>query len=322
MASEPLETSWQDRLEIAAQVTAVVAVGGYISHRAHLNRLGVPSSTPLSIERYLAEAWYVVSESLEVLLRLALWPIALLLLGSVVVTVLSRFNRLPRVPAWFSRLKPNGESLPVALGLLLGLLLLLGGLCLPPDLPGSVALGPLSIERLEAAGPAEARLLYGVAMWVWLLCMAVVAVLAPELKRRDLLWLTWLGCRGTLLIGSVALFIHFGVTVHASAYPSVEVRHGKDSGSELSSGALVLESSEMLVLWSVDRGAGVLTSIPREAVQSLRFGPDIDILAEARKAAETGDRVMPAQPSAAPGAQPTPPTGQPSSPVSTPGGGI
>ncbi|HEX8434900.1 hypothetical protein [Archangium sp.] len=321
MASEPSETSWQDRLEIAAQVTAVIAVGGYISHRAHLNRLGVPSSTPLRIERYLAEAWYVVSESLEVLLRLALWPLVLLLLGSVAFTLLSRRNRLPRVPAWFSRLKPDGQSLPVALGLLMGLLLLLGVLCMPPDLPASVALGPLNAEQLEAAGPAEARLLYGVAMLVWLLCMGVIALLAPELKRRDLLWLTWLGCRGTLLLGAVALFIHFGVTVHESTYPSVEVRHGKDSRSETVSGALVLESSEMLVLWSVDQGVGVLTSIPFEAVQSLRFGPDIDILVEARKAA-MGGPVVPAPP-AAPSAQPPPQTGQqPSAPVSSPRGGI
>src|SRR5688572_31815608 len=130
------ELSWQEQLELAAQLVAVIAVGGYISHRAHLNRLGVPASMPLSVERYLAEAWYAVDASVVLLFTFLLGPLVLLLAGSILVTVLARRNRLPRVPAWLGRLKPNPEILPVPLGLLVGLLFILGTVCrLPTDLP-------------------------------------------------------------------------------------------------------------------------------------------------------------------------------------------
>jgi hypothetical protein len=99
-----------------------------------------------------------------------------------------------------------------------------------------------------------------------------------------------------LPLGVVALFIHFGLAVHSTHYPSVEVRHGNDSAVETLSGALVLESSESLTIWSASQGSGVLTSIPRDAVQSIRFGPDIDVLARALD--ETTRRpVVPAPPS-------------------------
>ncbi|HEX8826124.1 MAG TPA: hypothetical protein VF794_39830 [Archangium sp.] len=308
MSSNPSnEFSWQEQLELAAQVVAAVAMGGYISHRAHLNRLGIPASTPLSVERYLAEAWYVVSASLELLFTLLLWPLALLLVGSVTVAFLSRRKRLPQLPAWIGRLKPNRESLPLPLGLLLGLLVLLGTVWRQPtDIPLLVAIGPLNAELLAKSDPMGAQVFYGLAMLVWLLCAAVITALVPESKSRDKVWLAWLGCRGMLPLGVVALFMHFGTAVHASSYPSVEVRHGKDAAVETLSGALVLESSESLLIWSAGQGSGVLTSIPREAVQSIRFGPDIDVLARALEEA-TKSPVVP------PSAQPTPPVASPTS---------
>jgi hypothetical protein len=85
----------------------------------------------------------------------------------------------------------------------------------------------------------------------------------------------------------IALFMHFGGVVHASTYPSVEVRHGKDDSAQGTlSGALVLESPESLIIWSASEGRGVLTSIPRDAVHSLRFGPDLDVLAQALEEAK------------------------------------
>jgi hypothetical protein len=291
------EFSWQEQLEVAAQVVAAIAVGGYISHRAHLNRLGVSASTPLSVERYLAEAWYVVSESLGLLLTISLWPLALLLLGSVVVAFLSRRNWLPAVPSWVARLKPDSESFPVPLALLLGLIFILRHVCLAPmDRPFSVAVGPLSAENLVTQTPTEAATVYALAMLTWLLCAGVVTALVPESRSRDKVWWAWLGCRAMLPLGVVALFIHFGLAVHSTTYPSVEVRHGNDSAVETLSGALVLESSESLTIWSASQGSGVLTSIPRDAVQSIRFGPDIDVLARALD--ETTRRpVGPAHPS-------------------------
>jgi hypothetical protein len=294
------ELSWQEHLELAAQLVAVIGVGGYISHRAHLNRLGISASMPLSFERYLAEAWYVVHASVELLFTLLLWPLVLLLVGSLITGVLTRRNRLPRVPAWLRRLKPNPLSFPVPLGLLLGLLLLLGTVCrLPTDLPSSVAVGPLNAENLAKWNQTEAEMSYGLAMVVWLLCSALVIALAPESTSRDKVWLAWLGCRGMLPLGVIALFMHFGGLVHASTYPSVEVRHGTDSKEETLSGALVLESPESLIVWSASQGRGVLTSIPRDAVHSLRFGPELDVLAEALEEAKRGP-VAPAPPPAAP----------------------
>jgi hypothetical protein len=301
MASSPSnDLSWQEQLELAAQLVATIAVGGYISHRAHLNRLGISASTPLSVERYLAEAWYVVSASVQLLFTLLVWPLALLLLGSVLVAFLSRRNRLPRVPAWVGRLKLNRESLPLPLGLLLGLLFLLGTVWRQPtDIPLLVAIGPLNAELLAKSNPLEAQVFYGLAMLVWLLCAVVVTALVPESKNRDQVWLAWLGCRGMLPIGIIALFMHFGTAVHASTYPSVEVRHGKESAVGTVSGALVLESSDALLVWSASQGSGVLTSIPRDAVQSIRFGPDIDVLARALEEA-TQVPAAPATPSAPP----------------------
>ena len=295
MASNPSnEFSWQEQLELAAQLVAVVAVGGYISHRAHLNRLGISASTPLSVERYLAEAWYVVESSVTLLLTLLVWPLALVLVGSVLVAVLARHNRLPRGPAWLARLKPNPESLPVPLGLLLGLLFILGSICRPPgDIPLSVAVGALNADHLAQVNPIEAEMRYGLAMGVWLLCAAVVTALAPESKSRDKVWLAWIGCRTLLPLGVIALFMHFGVTVHTSTYPSVEVRHGQEAGSELVSGALVLESAESVLVWSTSQGSGVLTSIPRDAVRAMRFGPDIDVLAQALAEAKRSPVVPP-----------------------------
>jgi hypothetical protein len=288
------EFSWQEQLELAARLLAAVALGGYISHRAHLNKLGISASTPLSVERYVAEAWYVVSESLGLLLTIAFWPLLLVLLGSVITAVLSRRDWLPQVPSWMARLKPNSESFPVPLALLLGLLFILRHVCLAPmDQPLSVAIGPLSVENLAMPSPTEAGMLYGLAMLAWLLCAGVVTALVPESKSRDKVWWAWLGCRAMLPVGVVALFLHFGLTVHSTAYPSVEVRHGRDSGVETLSGALVLESSESLTLWSTSQGSGVLTSIPRDAVRSIRFGPDIDVLARAREEA-TKSPVVPA----------------------------
>jgi hypothetical protein len=296
------ELSWQEQLELAAQLVAVIAVGGYISHRAHLNRLGIPASMPLSVERYLAEAWYVVDASVELLFTLLWWPLLLLLVGSLITGVLARRNRLPRMPAWLGRLKPNPQSFPVPLGLLLGLLLILGTVCrLPTDLPLSVAVGPLSAENLAKWNQTEAEAAYGLAMVVWLLCTALVTALAPESKSRDKVWLAWLGCRGLLPLGVIALFMHFGGTVHASTYPSVEVRHGKDdSAQETLSGALVLESPESLIIWSASEGRGVLTSIPRDAVHSLRFGANLDVLALASEEAKR----VPVAPASAPSPAP------------------
>jgi uncharacterized integral membrane protein len=296
------ELTWQEQLELAAQLVAVIGVGGYISHRAHLNRLGIPVSMPLSFERYLAEAWYVVHASVELLFTVLLWPLVLLLVGSIITGVLARHNRLPRVPAWLRRLKPNTESFPVPLGLLLGLLLILGTVCrLPADLPLSVAVGPLNDGDLSKWNQTEAETSYALAMVVWLLCTALVTALAPESKSRDKVWLAWLGCRGMLPLGVIALFMHFGGMVHASTYPSVEVRHGKDdSAQETLSGALVLESPESLIIWSAREGRGVLTSIPRDAVHSLRFGPDLDVLAQALEEAKR----IPVAPAPAPSPAP------------------
>ncbi|WP_309897360.1 hypothetical protein [Archangium sp.] len=290
------ELSWQEQLELAAQFVAVVAVGGYISHRAHLNRLGVSASMPLSVERYLAEAWYAVDASVVLLFTFLLWPLVLLLAGSILVAVLARRNRLPRVPAWLGRLKPNPEILPVPLGLLVGLLFILGTVCRPPtDLPLSVAIGPLNEADLLRWNPTEAQATYGMAMVVWLLCAATVLSLAPESRSRDKVWLAWLGCRAMLPLGVIALFMHFGGAVHESTYPSVEVRHGRKEVPEeqTTSGVLVLESPESLILWSTRQGSGILTSIPREAVHAIHFGPDIDILAQALEEAKRS-KVAPA----------------------------
>ncbi|MFY0522814.1 hypothetical protein ACN28I_06335 [Archangium gephyra] len=313
MAENSSESRWKDRLELAAQVALVIAVGGYLSHRAHLNRLGVPLGTPLSFERYLAEAAYVVSDSLEVLLRTALVPLVLLLLGSAAVAFLASRKRLPQPPVWLRRWKPQHLELVLPLALLLGLIVLLQNLFMPPELPFGVVVGPLSVKSLEAPGPAEARLLYGVAMLVWLLCMGAISVLAPPGKRGGLAGLAWFGCRGVLLLGAVTLFMHYGVTVHESTYPFVEVRHAKEpedsSGIGLTSGALVVESAEALIVWNAQQGTGTLTSIPRDAVLSIRIKPGVDVLAVAREEAVRGAKV------------PTAPSVQPSAVISSPAGG-
>ncbi len=325
VAENSSESRWKERLELAAQVALVIAVGGYLSHRAHLNRLGVPLGTPLSFERYLAEAAYVVSDSLEVLLRTALVPLVLLLVGSAAVAFLASRKRLPQTPAWLRRWKPQHLELVLPLALMLGLIVLLQNLFMPPELPFGVVVGPLRVENLAAPGPAEARLLYGVAMLVWLLCMGAVSVLAPPGKRGGLAGLAWFGCRGVLLLGAVTLFMHYGVTVHESTYPFVEVRHAKEpeeaSGIALTSGALVVESAESLILWNAQQGTGLLTSIPRDAVLSIRIKPGVDVLAVAREEAARGAKV-PVSPSAAPTVTPpTAPSGQSSAVVSSPAGG-
>jgi hypothetical protein len=112
----------------------------------------------------------------------------------------------------------------------------------------------LSAENFqEESGLGSAGFHYSLAMLVWLGCSVAVTLLLPETKRRDKLWLAWLGCRAMLPLGVVALFTHFGMTIHESSYPTVVVRHAGASADETTSGALVLESSESLLIWSASQ---------------------------------------------------------------------
>lgn len=284
-----------EHLETVAKAVALVAAGGYIAHRAHLNRLGIPSSTPLNAERYLAEAWYMVSESTELFLRLA-FPalLAATLVALIVRFFLSRL-KLPFLFRWRTWLEDESERLWLACATAVVLVFLIGNLWLPPTFESPVIIGPLNAGNLHGPGDLGSRGHFATALTGWALAVGAVTWLArrsaPDL---GIVHGVWLACRVLLVLGLLGLCLQFGTNVRDGRYPKVELVHGKEKdGRTTLSGLLVLESADSLFIWrpvppsAPGQGSpsGETLAIPRGEVFSVRFGTDTDVFSEACLAA-------------------------------------
>lgn len=264
-----------DTVETLLKVSGALAVLGFISLRTHLTLLGVSWDTSLGTEKYLVEAYQLVSAGLAVVLDylpvlveicLPLLVVVFALRGTKIGTKVTGF--------WQKDWKPR-YRIAVPLCLIL------------------ISLGVYLIARRdlreELMAPYNGPLV-GVATYhvqdifsaVVVFCIAGYLIYSRYAKREQdrLIRLAWYGFMGTLLVLGFHLTMYYGAVLRDSRYPIAKV--GVKNGHPPFCGLLVLQSDKSMILWravagSSYGGAGQVVAIPDSEVFGVSLGPVQDL---------------------------------------------
>jgi hypothetical protein len=279
-----------DFAERAAKLGALLAVLGYMSLRAHLNRLGISSTSTLSAERYLMEIYQLVLVTLPLVfyatvLTLVFLPFALQIVSRRAESASAQVDTDvvgadPRLPA----------LVLLIMTLFFGWLVVAYGRNLKTT---DVVVGPLRLEALRtASGETPYFLLCLVSAMAYLLYVRLAPQAAPSRSTRTLSppsrrasrWLWQL-----VAVANGALLLHIpmvhGYLMHSQKYPIAQLVLDKPPLTLY--GLLVLESDDTLTLWRAEKGIGQVTRVPRDQILLLNVGPVRNILQEAALAVQT-----------------------------------
>jgi hypothetical protein len=287
--NEPRLIKLANLAEKLVKLSAILGAFGYMSLRAHLNYLGISSTSSLGVERYLMETYNLVGTILI--------PLFLILLGGAIAFVLIYpigffVLKIQKVKLAVQTLQKyvSKQSKTSMLPVLLIALLLLFYIWLFRVLTNSgadtdVAVGRLVVDRLNHSD---------VDWFFYLVCIVCVvgysiyskysekknnlkAVAASNLRK--FLW-TLFAFALTLL--AVQLPILYGVLVRSTDYPLAQVQYDTTE-SQTICGVLVQDASSSLTLWKAENGVGHLIVIPQSRVRLMSTGGMIDLLKAARE---------------------------------------
>jgi len=276
--------------EMLVKVTGVLAAFGYMALRAHLNRLGIPATAALGVERYLAELWAVFAS--------VLFPTSILLLAGLVGTgvLLALRGRLHRgsggserhpqirwKPLWLPTSVAahgrGGQSLRVAL-MSLSAVYLAG---IPVVMFLTLLLWP---ETDLIVGPLQDRDFSQPDGRWWLSALLMLAVagfasqhwLARNAAAKASAVDRWLGRLYLLAVVGFTLQLPFlyGAGVGSTEFAIGEVRLIEAGGAVC--GLVVLETGSGLQLWRAVDGVGEVVAIPNARVLTTRVGELQDVL--------------------------------------------
>lgn len=284
------------------KLSAILGAFGYMSLRAHLNYLGIPSTSSLGVERYLMETYNLVVTTffplVSVLLRIGAAVFLLYLIARGLKTFAPRLKQL-------SILKNRSlltedkfseyAARPIVSGLLLlivlGVYIWLQHMLESQWQYQSVAVGSLQTAHLEQADDVWFYYL------VCLLCIfgLVAYRIVSRVQKSQPQAQGYKLARSLLImfaIGLIAVALHlpilYGRLVHYTDYTWVSLIDKDPNRSAAICGLLVLESQSSLLLWRAEEGAGKIIEVPRLHIQSIATGPTFNLINLAHDAAVTG----------------------------------
>jgi len=278
-----------ESIEQIAKVSAVLAAFGYMSLRAHLNYLGISSTTSLAPERYLMELYYI----LTTLLLDVIFIVAAIVIASLLFFLLSRLSAknetIRKALSVLQKAVGKYSTTQIVPGTLI-LLMSIAYVWMLRTLSrygfdSDVAVGPLQSSHLNHY-PAES--FFFIICFVCLggyfiyskLSAVVVESRDPSSRMARYLWLVF---AVSIAVLALHLPIIYGSLVRSAEYTVAQVTVG--DGERPICGLLVLSTSSEITFWRVENGIGQVVILPRSRIRMLTTGPVVDLLDLARKAA-------------------------------------
>jgi hypothetical protein len=297
-----------DYLEKLVKLAGLLAVFGYISLRAHVNRLGIPFTSSLTVEGYLRETYSVLGSLLDAMLVISIVALAFLFVSTIIV-IASRWAaplwskrtaaRIKRALGW---LEVTAWSPSVLLVLVLSFYLWLMRQVSQYLTANAIAVGQLDLTKLNFRDDGTPYLL--------LVCVCIAGYAlhrsatsnrnsslavsnagreAAPVSLRDPLWRVF----GIFLI---ALALHIplidGVSRRDSVYTQATI-FAAPAGASPVCGLVVLTTDSMVEVWQTNSGAGVVQMIPTAKIERIVAGAPADLMALARMAALNRSTVSP-----------------------------
>jgi hypothetical protein len=269
--------SLTQRIFSAVEVGAVIGAFGYMTLRAHWNYLGVTSIAGIGLERYLMEVYGIVAGQLPFVLLIALLIAAVFFpLRALLVKAIRRRpsldDRFSRMQQLVRRTSPSIVLILLAVAQIRLLQVASGGRCRM-----DVALNDLKARAADGCYEPEPRVLlfYGLV----LLCIAGVLIGRRESFGR----LHKIVLMAAVLL-ALQLPILYGTHVKTPLYPGAKVVTTSLTRPVVI-GLLVLQTEELVEVWTVRNGRGEMVVVPRESIASMTVTDIRDLLAVARAAA-------------------------------------
>jgi hypothetical protein len=260
--------------ETIVKIAVPAAVFGYMGLRAHLNRIGIPATETLGLERYLNETYLFLT---ALLAPVVVVVAAISLILSVRHRMLRRRRRHASAPGavslWLDRNQP--ALLLTVLGLSYVLLLRRLSMTWPDQ---DIAVGPLVQSRLES--PTG----WWTLTWLVFVCVSAGLLIRwPQTQGSEKSTVrTPLAIRlGIVLWIILALHVPlvYGWTVRGASYPVV--RLDLKEPDEHACGLLVIETSDDVRIWTAEKGRGVVLRVPRTRVLRIIAGAVEDLTMDA-----------------------------------------
>jgi hypothetical protein len=302
-----------DLAEKALKLSALLGVFGYMSLRAHLNYIGISSTSSLGLERYLMETYSLTATTfVNVVIMVTIMVIVLLPLYLIGQRIL-KYQRIGR-PArrvWsrFRKLCAN-SFLP---GVLI-LFIVLYYFWLLAMLTRYAAHVDVAVGELKADQLGDVTGLDWIYYRTFLVCLvgflaysyfAPSAQQSPPLStasspldeppavvtRRNLKSYVWIGFLLATVLLALQLPLLYGRFVRSPIYPLVQVT-ASDRDAPVC-GLLVLETESSLSLWRAENGIGQVIVLPRSSLRSVTTGQMLNLLTLARDSAANHSNVRP-----------------------------
>lgn len=297
-----------EMVEKVVKLSAVLGAFGYMSLRAHLNYLGVSSTSSLGLERYLMETYnFAATTFVEVVVLIAIALLIFLLLnfiGRLVLRNERAAGAAQRLCAWGRRMRGKpflpGALLLATLGYYFWLLATLSRHGAHAD----VAVGRLVPEQLQQGDLSwlfyRTCIVCVVGYLVYSYFSRTNSVAAESasgviasgpsrtpaaLVQGRLTRFVWVSFLLAIVVLALQLPLLYGRLVRSPVYPLVRVVAGNGNASPVC-GLLVLETSSELSLWRAENGIGTVVLLPRSSLNLANTAQTLNLLTLARAAAE------------------------------------
>ena len=275
--------------EKLVKLSAILAAFGYMSLRAHLNYLGIASTSSLGVERYLMETYNLIGTIFI--------PLFFTILGAVIAVVL--IYALGFFLLKIQKVKASGQILQKYLSeqsksivfplLLIAVMLFFyvwvfrvitkhGG-------DTDVVVGKLATEQLN---PSSVDWFFYLVIIVCVVGYSIHSKYSKSIKnsergsRRKLPGFFWTVFAVALVLPAVQLPLLYGRLVRSTDYP-IAVVQLDNTENQTMCGFLVQDASSDLTLWNAENGVGHLIVIPRSRVRLMSTGKMDDLLKAARE---------------------------------------
>jgi len=237
-------------LEGAAKASGVLAVCGYVSTRAHFNRLGLTLHGVTS-DRYLMETWHFVVVMVARYLPIVAFA---LLVAFAIRSWLARPHgqtRVKEVPrdgrSWLTLVEPWGVLLAAVITYFAYRLSI-------ASMSTDVAVGALNAAKIAGArrhAPSVDILCFGCAIGFAYMSRWGAAT-KEQPTRPAVVDRTRCAARWTWWALALHIPMAFGMTMHGASYPLARVT----INSQPLCGLLVAESNDSVTLWNAEKGRG------------------------------------------------------------------
>lgn len=272
------------RGEQLVKIAGLLAVFGYMELRAHLNYLGISSTTPLGVERYLAEFYSMATDLVFRAQVLSSLILPIILAAALVFILLRASDRTGK--AWqkvdiLVRWIRAHSSSPWTPALML-LFLIVFQLWFLSQLSGLVASGQVvgSLHPIDAGRRQGAKLFFG--LFCVVLASGLIAWIPASANAKGATKWIWSTYRVVIaILGLVYLPNLYGAFIREASFPKISIK--SDSAQKMC-GLLVLQTDDMRI-WTVSRQFGRIVVLKTSDAGPVVTGESQDLFALAEQAA-------------------------------------